>query len=397
MEDRSVFAIGLKEIIGNFTPSYIIVLVFLYLSNRIYDTGLVAIFILTASLIAIALSAIQPYLLMLILRRKDVLRKLTEKYVNKLVEEEENIDKEKARQNIRDTYLSFVNKSISEFWEKRENATGVKRQFYDLKEARIFLFFYLSISFALIILINIIQYVLSIEIFPILFALPNEFNFFFLSTIFIAIGFGVFVMGYEYEIGRYLNRIYQDIPVFATTNAENTLDEINSKIQLLEEEHKEKRISDSTYSGLKTRFEDNLHEIEELLFEEKWINQKVSETTNIDELKIRELSKEISIKISKPSILNRFLIIFILSAIISLITVIILFPSMFVTNYVSQAVNNVPYGWRYTIPPTFTYVNPLPFDPIFIVIVFIILMAFFTLLIEGVIRFYYIMSKKPWI
>jgi len=313
-ENRSIFFIGIKELIGNLTPAYLIVLIGLYFTNKFTDPSTAMSYLFFAGLIAVGMSAIQPYFLRLILRPNSYLQLLTEPSVDKILtkevdksskkskkeKKEERINILKTKKNFNKSYLSYLKLSIEEFWERRERLRGAERQFYEIKEGRLFLFLYLFILFSILTLISLFQnwsgqyFLKKMELISI--TNPEIINYSIIGFGFLSV---IFCLGFYHEFIRYREIIFEEIPVIAATKQKNDVDSIKRKIGFLNES--KNNMSESAFNQLQQELEKKLDHIQSINFKKDWIVSRVHKETEISKEEIQEISKDISERISKTS------------------------------------------------------------------------------------------------
>ncbi len=320
-ENKNGFSVGLKELIGNFTPAYIILLLGLFLINQLKDLITATSLLFLAGIIAIAMSAIQPYILKIIVRPNKFLKHYTDSSVKEVLQKfthknkKEKIDIDATTQNFNISYLSYLKSSVDKFWEKREKLQGLEKRFYETKEARLFLFLYLFIFFLILTGGSIYQNVTGNIIFLKVYDISKEIsNIESYSILVFIILFLIFLFGYQNESVRYRERIYEEIPVLAIANPKNNITSVENKITFLEKN--KDNMNNSVYLELKTEIEHEIYRLQKLNFEKNWVHFKVHEKTKIGMKDIQQISEDISRSTLEESVVNAVLRAFILLTII---------------------------------------------------------------------------------
>ena len=132
-----ILSIGIKQIISNFSPAYLAIIIFLALTDEFQNIIDLSGIILFSTIIAIDLSAIQPYLLQRMLRLNNFLKTYMGKAVNNVMKdaEEENIPR--ITKILSNAYLKRFRLSIDNFFDEKERKTGIDKQNFEIKEAGI--------------------------------------------------------------------------------------------------------------------------------------------------------------------------------------------------------------------------------------------------------------------
>lgn len=368
-DGKSLSIIGLKEIIGNFTPIYIIITLILILGDKLEEINFVY-FIFVAGIIAIAVTAVKQNILNMILFKWKIKNQHTWNKINKLIEEENNIDTDKAKSELRQEYGRHIDSSFEQFWEKRDKAELENSRFLDIKEARLLLFFYLSLAFFFITIFNIFQFLTGIEILSLIYNI--DYRNFTLLTGSLTILTILFFKGFLYERKGYIKALQEVIPIFATNTpdySESAIDDLRERLRFYKSEQNDGTITQAIYDKFERECNYQIEKIQEINVKAKWINKKVNEATNISELKLQEISKEISHSLSRLSAKGSF-IPSLLFGLTMATFVIMLFLSPTLTNN-EAPINTQWYGTA--PPPSSSYYLPKvsPYDPIQISVVFI--------------------------
>ncbi len=321
--------LGIKELVGNFAPAYILLLVVLYLFDKLGDLASVIYLMFIAGLIAVAMSAIQPYILNFILRPTKYLRELTDSSLKEVREEEKKsrklrIDIEQTTENFNKAYLPALKISLEKFWEKREKLTGFDKKFYEIKEGKLFLYFYLGLLFFGITLIRIYEILFNKIVFIKIVQISQDFPFFnnYSGAIFLILG-AVFIFGCAYEITRYKDIINEEIPVIAATKEKNDINYVKQKIAFLEK--RKKFLKSNVYSELKSGYEKEYERLQKINFEKDFLQNKVKKETKISMTEIQAIFDKVGTKTSYPFRTPFNLIFIIVMIITTLLTAVVTF------------------------------------------------------------------------
>jgi len=315
---------GLKELVGNFIPAYISLLVILFLADKIGDVSHVIALLFLAGLIAVGMTAIQPYILNLIIRPSKIIDEYTYSSLDEVMkkkrgEGKKTIDYFETEQKFKKEYELPIKQSIDKFWNKRERLTGEEKKFIEIKESKLFLYLYLFLLFLFITIFSVYENIYGETFLIKIGQISNEFPFVSnYSTIFFLVITIVFFLGLRYEIYRYRDTINDEIPIIAATKDKNNLGYIKEKLQFLKTQRK---ILDNTvYKYKKEELEKELVRVQKLQFEKDFLKNKVEQLKIISTEEFDEIFKIVGEKTSHPS---RFRIIFpnIIAVIFSIIVI----------------------------------------------------------------------------
>jgi hypothetical protein len=288
-EKKSFLSIGIKELIGNFTPAYFTVLFIPYLMGKITDITSALGYIFLAFIIAIGMSAIQPYVINNLLRIKPFLEKYTKKSIREIkenIKKNKELDVEETEKSLNKSYQYYLKLYLDSFWEKKRKMSGIQEQFFEIREARLIIFFYFSILFALVTLILFIQAIFpNIVIFTKISELGSYAIYSWLGFLFITF---IFLLGLRSEVVTYRSIIVDEIPVFAAVSPNNSLDMMKDKIDFLEK--MKATLKPSVFTLLKTKFDTEYERLEELAFERDWVQSQVHKEAKISLNEIQDIS-----------------------------------------------------------------------------------------------------------
>jgi hypothetical protein len=228
-----------KQIISNLTPSYASFLLFGYIFGYQPTDERLATYLFSATIAAIALSAIQPRVLRFVLFPSRKLEELVRRAEKKMVKESfkaKEVDDETLKRTrkeidkrIRDAFKPQIEEALDEF-EYKKLEEGQRASRFEYSEARLLLFFYLTLILA--IALGIIFFKPIIPTLPVAISLEP------ILILLMSSGVVVFILGLRTEVKKYRNAVWRTIPYIAAVNQPK--EKVETQIKFLEKIEKKK-------------------------------------------------------------------------------------------------------------------------------------------------------------
>lgn len=290
-EKIPILNIGLRELVGNFSPAYISLLLIMFLSEATLTFSEIAAKAFAASLVALALSAAQPFVVRRIVQPSRYVERYARDSARTLLKERYTDGEvfDEIVKRFGDTYSRYITSNIEEFWLKKITLPRKERVVFDIREARLLCFLYLGIVLAGLALVDITQLFLGTDWFPIL----NSANLL-VSFPVLSLGVVVFFYGTFDEAKTYRALIVRRIPALMEAFPGNTIEELKDQQRFLKE--RRSSLTEDSYKELEAELKKHILYAEKSDFERKWIIKKVEEVTKIDIETVEKISEDMSRK-----------------------------------------------------------------------------------------------------
>ena len=311
-QKRSVLEGLGRQVVGNFTPAYASLLLFGFIfgitsSDESFANGFIPVSIVpllfTATLAAIGLSAIQPYVLRIVLRPSHSIDEYSSSLARRVMEKtfkKQKISGEKERKTHRlllsrfkGAYGPRLKEAIGDFEVKKMKMPEHQRSRFENSEARLLAFFYLSLIFGSSIAIGSFKLT-----FP---TLSESISSPPVPTILLSLlGLAVFLLGFIFEVSKYRRATWSTVPVIAAvTDPRQSPSSLQEKVRFVETEISRIADDDSRRVAYTKRLEilnTDLNRANADYLEKKWLDNEVAEEVGISDSEVRNLSEEFAPK-----------------------------------------------------------------------------------------------------
>lgn len=334
-----------RQVIANITPAYASLLLFGFIIAGIPpDSPQIPTYFFAATIAAIGMSAIQPYVIRFSIRPSDLVAKMADASAKHELESIPLRDrkkigmrtKEKTQEELTKRYKRkidhLINREFDEFELSKMNMSSGERERFAYSEARLLAFFYLAIIFGVTLVIGLSD--LASAVLPVL---PRWVSMEPVAVVIISlIGFLVFFIGYRKEKFVYRNAAWSHIPIMAAGIRDQSIDLLQEDLRYVENEKKNKKdaVSKKVLSEWKKEIETEYKEAYKFALAKNRFENRVAKEVGWVPEKIREIALEFSEDVLRIYPIDWFVVGFVLILFMtpSSILVIYLTPLSFV-NY----------------------------------------------------------------
>lgn len=305
----SILDVIFRQALGSFTPAYASLLLF----GALFGVELsdLPTLLFTASLAAIGLSAVQRGVLRFVLRPSTLVRSYALRSAREIMKETRASESEKVRKKISrtfsDEYAMRLSREVEEINSKEYNLAAPVRTQMRSSEARVLVFMYLTLIFAVSLSIGLAKFLLillQIDL-PILTVAVTQ------DPILVVpaslLGLGAFYFGYKYESTAYRQIVWRTIPVFAASDPQLSEPLLERKVEFVESKIRRSNdeISKKAYGEMKERIEAELKQAKQFALEKEWLDGEVAVAANMNPDEVRRISQSVAEEsVYRPGVLR---------------------------------------------------------------------------------------------